>query len=111
MHTIQFNSIKALVSLILCFTILMSCKKSDSSDSTPAPVWTNIRVETGLRSNEIVDMIFDQSGNIWAAFAQGVGKFDGTSWIIYKPFHVDPSERILTIMLMQLFKIGVVIFG
>lgn len=88
---IQFNSVRSFVSFILFFPILISCKKSDSIDSETTQVWTKITVETRLRTNEIVDMIFDQSGNMWAAFAHGVGKFDGTSWIIYKPFPVDPS--------------------
>jgi ligand-binding sensor domain-containing protein len=39
----------------------------------------------------VVDMTFDKVGNLWVAFGTAVGKFDGTSWTIHKPFPADPN--------------------
>lgn len=81
---------KTVLGFIFCVA-LFSCKKNNT-DNPAFSMWIKVRAETGLQSNEIVDMIFDKTGNLWAAFAGGVGKYDGKTWTVYKLFPPDPNN-------------------
>jgi hypothetical protein len=40
---------------------------------------------SGIPSNNIVKIVADKQGNKWIATDDGVVKYDGTSWIVYRP--------------------------
>lgn len=69
-----------------------SCQE-EKPISKATTYWDKISVVTGLQSDEITDMISDRSGNLWAAFAHdGIGKFDGSMWTIFRPVPVGMSR-------------------
>jgi ligand-binding sensor domain-containing protein len=77
---VKFSSV-----LLLWLMVLLSC---DDEKALPRPdaYWRLLTVPTGLRVDVINDLLVDQSGKIWAAFAEGgVGRFDGTQWTIFAP--------------------------
>lgn len=75
---------------LCCLITLFSCKKDDVNYSlNDKPRWQKVPGETGLRHLEVLDLMVDASDNIWVGFGLGVGKYDGKSWKIHRPFDYD----------------------
>ncbi|MDO1451476.1 two-component regulator propeller domain-containing protein [Rhodocytophaga aerolata] len=80
---------------LCCFITLFSCKNDDIDYSlNDKPRWQLVPGQTGLRRNEVLDLMVDASGNIWAGYGLGIGKYDGQSWKFYRPFDYDVESPI-----------------
>ena len=60
-------------------------------------VKTYITDNSGIPSNKIFDLVFDDTGTIWIAADRALASFDGTDWTVYKHPVFDFEIRSLAI--------------
>lgn len=53
---------------------------------------THFSVRNGMSYNTVVDFEQDSSGNIWFATADGLDRFNGTDFTIYRHRHNDKNS-------------------
>lgn len=69
-----------------------SCKKPDSTAGGPEFYFEKIQGPAEARGQGPNDIEMDPSGNLWAAFAEGVGVYRGGVWTFYRPFAQRPNN-------------------
>jgi len=73
----KFRTGYLLLSLLLCCTFGSSAANGDIN-------FTNITVKEGLPSNTIYAILKDRSGLMWFGTNNGLCKFDGTNFVVYR---------------------------
>ncbi|WP_338769087.1 ATP-binding protein [Bernardetia sp. ABR2-2B] len=68
--------------LVLIFCILWSCQKIQAQDYDLA--YQHLTTEDGLSNNFVTAIIQDQKGFIWIGTQEGLNKYDGYSFKVYK---------------------------
>ncbi len=72
------------VFLILCF--LIDCLSTPAQQLTHRPV-QNYSVNDGLSQSSVWAVAEDQQGVLWIATADGLNRFDGSAFTVFKPSH------------------------
>jgi ligand-binding sensor domain-containing protein len=70
----------------------LSCKKTDSTAEDPESYFEKIQGPAEAQGRGPNDIALDASGNLWAAFAEGVGVYRGGVWTFHKPFPERPNN-------------------
>lgn len=78
---------------LLTLTLFLICLCGASGqDSFIRQRLTHFSVRNGMSYNTVVDFAQDSSGNIWFATADGLDRFNGTDFTIYRHRHNDKNS-------------------
>jgi ligand-binding sensor domain-containing protein len=79
--------------IVFCIILIgFSCKKTDSIAEDPESYFEKIQGPAEAQGQGPNDIELDPSGNLWAAFAEGVGVYRGGVWTFYRPFPQIPNN-------------------
>lgn len=79
-------------SLLTLTLFLLSLCEASGQDSFIRQRLTQFSVRNGMSYNAVVDIQQDSSGNIWFATADGLDRFNGTAFTIYRHRHNDKNS-------------------
>lgn len=81
---------------LLTLTLFLICLCGASGqDSFIRQRLTHFSVRNGMSYNTVVDFEQDSSGNIWFATADGLDRFNGTDFTIYRHRHNEMTRTVL----------------
>jgi ligand-binding sensor domain-containing protein len=78
--------------LLILLNFLISCKKENTTVTTPEFYFEKIPGPTDIFAQGPHDILLDNTGKLWAAFEDGVGVYNGSQWIIHRPFTKRPNN-------------------
>ena len=83
---------KILFVCVLCTTPISTINSQNAE-------WhTYTTANSGLPSDTVAAVAFDNDGNTWIATWNGLAKFDGTNWVVYDTLNSDiPSNMVNTV--------------
>lgn len=85
MNTSSSINFMILYSLLLSFFISIKMYPQQ-------PEWLSFNSQnSGLQSDQLVDILIDNSGGIWLGTANGVTSFDGVEWDVFLEFTAVPA--------------------
>jgi ligand-binding sensor domain-containing protein len=86
----KFN--KWIISFFLIYTTLLGFAKARQVPDPVAAKFEHFSIEQGLSNNSITSILQDKSGFIWVGTEDGLNKFNGYTWIIFKHDPQDSSS-------------------
>lgn len=81
------------ITLLFIFPLLLYSHEYDPSPGyAPTIKFEHLSVDQGLSYNSVLDIIQDDQGFMWFATEDGLNKYDGYKFTVYKNIHNIPSS-------------------
>ncbi len=93
--------------LLICLAIVLWCTVATNGQQPKQYSFKRFSVNNGLASNYVLKVVQDKDGYMWMATSNGLQRYDGSSFITFKPIPGDPlSVPDVKIALLHVDKSG-----
>ncbi|RAJ93071.1 signal transduction histidine kinase [Larkinella arboricola] len=104
---LALNTVHPYWLIILVLMVIRAHAQSDQPSSSPekypiANQFEHLSVEDGLSNDYVTAILQDRDGYMWFATGNGLNKYDGSTFTVFKPNPSQPSRSFLNSFIMGL---------